>query len=148
MPKVKNPLFSIDARGTINDLLTFTSINGKSIVKGNRLLPNNTFSFDVKKYFSQTVSQQVVRSAFKETLGAWGDLTLEQKTVYKERAKSLNNTGVGLFVQENFDNHYTPVLDKIEYHDTLRTGFVEDLNDVYRINTKQLAHIVYLRRLK
>lgn len=148
MASVKSPLFSLTASGTIKNLLTYSHGPGGAYVKGNRLILDERFLFYQKKYFSQTLEQQIVRSAFKEALGAWGDLTPEEKQGYKEKAKSVQNTAIGLFIQEKFADYYSPPVEKVEYHETLRTGYIDDLNDEYRINTKQLAHIVNVRRLR
>lgn len=141
MPVVQSPLFSLKAKGTIGDLLTYTSGYGKAIVKGNRLVLNDTFSFDVKKYFSQTLEQQIVRSAFKETIGNWNILTPEQKEVYKDKAKGKNTTAIGLYIQENFNSNYSPASERNEYLEDIMTGFIQDMEDVNRINTRMLAYI-------
>ena len=148
MASVRSPLFSLTASGTIKNLLTYSHGPGGAYVKGNRLILDEKFLFYQKKYFSQTLEQQIVRSAFKEALGAWGDLTSEEKQGYKEKAKKVQNTAIGLFIHDKFAEYYNPPAEKIDYHETLATGHVENIGDDYRINTKQLAHIVNIRRLR
>jgi len=50
----------------------------------------------------QTVPQEANRQKFADAMSAWGALTMEQKSVYNQRAKKRQMFGWGLFIREYY----------------------------------------------
>lgn len=106
MPKVKSPLLSVSASGKIGNDIIYTSWKGQPRVIGLRLEKRNKFWLSRKKYFSQSEGQQAIRGTFKKAIIEWRKLSVAEKKVWKDIAKKIQNTAVGLFVQDWIDNFY------------------------------------------
>lgn len=89
MAKSNGPLFSMEARGTVGDCLTFSKRKSGQQVR-----------FQRKQKDRITALRTANRSIFLAAVAAWSALTSEQKAVYNERAKSQNLTGYNLYVSE------------------------------------------------
>lgn len=141
MAVVTSPLFSLKASGNIDKVLVYAGNKFRNVVRGNRLIKEGAYHFRQARVFSQTLAQQIVRSAFKETISDWNNLTPSQQNFYKERAKTLPTTAQAIYIKENFASNYNPVQEKAEYLEDICTGFIEDMADENRINTRMLAYI-------
>ncbi len=106
MAKVTGPLFSDSASGNLRKTIVYTRSKNKEIVKGNRLKKNDTYSFDIKKYDTQTSKQLAVREEFKNALQSWKELTEEQKNEVKEKARMLGLSGTALYIREYMKQNY------------------------------------------
>lgn len=53
----------------------------------------------------RTVPQQSNRTKFANAMVAWGNLTVEQKSAYNNRAKRRNMFGWGLFIREYYQSN-------------------------------------------
>jgi 20S proteasome alpha/beta subunit len=91
MAKTKGALFSIDARGTIADLLTYQKVGAVRHVH-KRLL----------RIDRQSAAQLSQRSAFSTAVSAWNDLSDEDKAAYALLAKAAGLvSGYHYYLREN-----------------------------------------------
>ena len=89
MAKVKGPLFSLNASGSVGDLMTFSArISGPQV------------RYQKKQKDVITGARTEQREFFKEAVEAWNALSEEEKEEYNERAKPLALTGYNLFISE------------------------------------------------
>ncbi len=95
MAKVKNPLLSLSASGTIGNIVTYAKRKFNQVV-----------SIKLTRKDSNSSLQQVLRQVFIEGTAAWNLLTDPQKLQYEEDAKSLVMTGYNLFIQEYINENY------------------------------------------
>lgn len=87
--QVVAPLFSIDAKGNINRLITYTSAYGRKIVKKTPVSP-----------LPASADQLGIRQVYNQGCLAWGELPVEEKEEYRERVKGEPLTGFNLFMSE------------------------------------------------
>jgi hypothetical protein len=100
MARITGPLFSASSSGTLGGLLTYGKYKRAAVCRANRFEKDNIFSCSQKVYISQTVKQISVRDTFRRAISEWNLLTDDEKNVYKNLAKGVKNTAVGLFIQE------------------------------------------------
>ena len=115
MTKVKAPLMSISATGTIGNILTYGKVKGRQYVKSNRLELYGLYYFKQKKYHSQTVKQMAGREYFKNAIESWENLTEEQKQVYINKAKGEPVTPISLYIKEYMVTNYSQAIYKNAY---------------------------------
>jgi hypothetical protein len=89
MAKVKGPLMSLEAHGSLASTLIFTSgKQGKNV------------TIHHKPTGGPSVAQQAVRANFEAAKDAWNALSSPEKEVYNENALPLQITGYNLFISE------------------------------------------------
>jgi len=107
MAKVTGALFSLTAKGTLKNSLTYSMFRGVMTVKGNRMEQVGAYHFRTKPTYSQTENQLAVRDTFRKGIKEWRNLTPSQKNVYHMRVKNKKLTAISLFIKEflidNFD---------------------------------------------
>lgn len=88
MSKLKAPLLSLEAHGTLADNLTFQKRSGSKFV---RRKPTPT---DPK-----STAQLAQRDAYQRAASSWNDLTDAQKAAWNMRARPLRITGFNLYMR-------------------------------------------------
>ncbi len=94
MAKIKGGLFSISARGSIGDLITYQGRKHFAHVH-KKPTPRNP----------QTTTQTANRTKFTETVATWHILTTAVKQTYDTLGHKFNNIpGFNTFIKLNFGN--------------------------------------------
>lgn len=83
MPVLVGPLFSLEARGTIAGILTYSRSKGMDMVRAN-----------LHHMDANTVNQQTIRSYFLNATDAWAALTSGNKTSWDTWASNQGNPAV------------------------------------------------------
>ena len=94
MAKVQRPLFSLDASGSIGDVITYSKTFGGNVCKKIPVVNVEPSSHQLR-----------IREIYSEGVEEWNDLTEEQKEIYNESAIGLQMTGFNLFMQEYMNEH-------------------------------------------
>lgn len=89
MAKIKNPLMSITAAGSIGSLLTYSTTTSSPVAK--------RMSAPAKR---TSTAQQAQRNKYLEAIATWKALTDEEKAEYSARAERLKITGYNLYLSE------------------------------------------------
>lgn len=89
MPKVKGPLLSLQARGSVGGLLTFQQRRSGAVV----------YPLTVPRDVAND-AQLAQRALMGQAAQAWGDLSVSQQAVYDARAQGRCMSGFNLFVSE------------------------------------------------
>lgn len=89
MPKVKGPLFSLQASGTFRDALEFRTVNGQAIVGGTK-----------GKTPPRSPAQQAQSARFKAAVAGWQALDQSTKNAWRTAATSTGMTGYQLYLSE------------------------------------------------
>lgn len=89
MTRLKAPLLSLEAHGTIGDTITFRRRGGITIAE-RKPIPTDP----------ETTAQLTQRGAFKDAVAAWHALTEEEQAEYRALGKKVGLTGYQYFVQE------------------------------------------------
>jgi hypothetical protein len=89
MPKVKGPLFSLQASGTFKDALEFRTVNGQAIVGGTK-----------GKTPPRTPAQQAQSQRFKTAVAAWQVLDESGKALWRTAAVGTGMNGYQLYLSE------------------------------------------------
>lgn len=99
MAKLKGPLFSIEARGTIGDALTFQSVKGINRV-GIKNIPTDR----------RSDSQLKVRLDYAYAITLWQALSANEKASYDALAVETGHkmSGYNYFIQEYFASAFAP----------------------------------------
>lgn len=97
MAKVKRPLMSHSASGSIGKSLIYTSALKRGIVKG----------FFVSKDKS-TEDQLYIRSVFNAGVAEWKSMTPEEKAAYNLQSKGKILTGYNIFIKNYMKENYNP----------------------------------------
>lgn len=97
MARVKGPLFSMDARGSIGKTLVFSIWKGINYVRRHSI-PSNP----------KSAAQVSMRSMFTFLSQIWNGLTAGNKATWDTRADSLNISPFNVFMAYSMDlwNHY------------------------------------------
>ena len=93
MAKIRAPLFSQSAQGTIGGNLTFSLRKSGQQVR-----------FQNKQKDVITSDRTLQRSYYSQAVNAWNLLDPSEKIVWCNRANSLNYTGYNLFIKSYIDN--------------------------------------------
>lgn len=96
MAKVRSPLFSQRASGTLAEVLTFSHRKTGQQVRTQR-----------KQKDQNTIGQIAQRVKYIEAVSAWNNLSTSEKSLWIVRAYGQNLTGYNLFVAD-FLNEYVP----------------------------------------
>lgn len=89
MPKLRGPLFSLEARGTLGDCLTYQEISGVPIVKANRF-----------PTYSRTDAQDDVRDTFSWASLTWLNLHAPKKTTWQNYTNYRGLSGYKAFMDQ------------------------------------------------
>ena len=97
MAKVTGPLLSLDASGTVADVLTFSRWKGRNYVR-QRVIPSNP----------NTPDQIAIRDLIRDASIAWKSgatvggvaINTAYKTAYNEAASPFSISGFNLFIKE------------------------------------------------
>lgn len=92
MAKVTGPLFSMSARGTVGDALTYATWKGIPYCR-EYFIPSNP----------QTVKQVNVRTAFTLSMAKWHELPQGQKDAYDTGAEGTGQSGISLAMGRMMD---------------------------------------------
>ena len=101
MVRIKSPLMSQKASGTIGGILTFSDRKTGSQVR-----------YQKKQKDKITLSRTTQRDLFNQAIGAWNLLNSAEKKSWNVRAKGQNLTGynlyISIFIGENIkiDSYY------------------------------------------
>lgn len=99
MAIVKNPLNSISASGTINNLLTY---NNRS--------KNNVVTKKFKRNDKKSDIQIHIRSTFNSGTEYWNTLSEQEKKTFQALARTRLMTGYNLFMKLYLDEHLFPII--------------------------------------
>ena len=100
MAKVTGPFLSLDARGTLADVMTASVWKGINYLRL-RVVPNNP----------RSDAQQAIRSVLSDGVSKWrfGMISSEAKTQWENYAKGLAESGFNRFmrayIQANYDSN-------------------------------------------
>ena len=106
MAKVKGPLLSVTASGTIGKTLTYAKSGGVNVVKGSYLKKVNGYYFTRELPVNESIKQKSVRCCFSGARKAWNVLTEEEKQAYKDEACGKALTGYNIFVSNYINTYY------------------------------------------
>ena len=95
MPVVKGPLFSMEAHGTLNGVLTFAQRGPASVVK------SNLFSEP-----SCSDKQKIVRDVFYWAVSVWNDLPPKTQALWLAQHDSKDLTGYASFMNAFLRRYY------------------------------------------
>jgi len=98
MAKVKHPLMSIGASGSIGRAITFTKSRGVAICKG--------FSVSLDR---ESEEQLILRGVYSSGVVVWNGLSQPQKDVWNDSASGKKVTGFNLFMKNYMNNNYPPI---------------------------------------
>lgn len=90
MSKSINPLFSLDAHGTLADTLTVQKVGSLNIVRSKPKLP-----------YSRTLPQQYHRWLYQDYLELWRNETDAVKATYRTLASRYNSTPIAQYMKEH-----------------------------------------------
>jgi len=115
MAKVKTPLLSFSASGSVADSITFSSWKGINVVK---------------KWFKpanpRTVLQVNVRTALSLSIAKYQELTAPQKTAYDVGAEGTGKSGANLAVQRMMDAYVAQLTTAVTPLSLTNTGNYPD----------------------
>jgi hypothetical protein len=97
MPKVKGPLFSLGASGTLQRTLTFNQHQTKNIVTAPRTAP-----------MKNTPARLYHQSRVMQMINAWNGLDAPTRDAWRTRAVSMAMTGYALFWREYIAQNIFP----------------------------------------
>jgi hypothetical protein len=90
MAKIKNPLMSITAAGSIGSLLTYSTTTSSPVAK--------RMSAPAKR---TSAAQQARRVIYLDAVTTWNALTATEKAAYSAQAEPLKITGYNLFLSQH-----------------------------------------------
>ncbi|MEE9572505.1 MAG: hypothetical protein V3W20_05630 [Candidatus Neomarinimicrobiota bacterium] len=115
MAKITGGLFSESVSGNVGGMLVYSTSKGVQTVKGNRLKLDSIYHFRKKPVSSQTLSQLSIRDTFRKGIKAWNNLSVAGKQVYKDAAKKVKNTALGVFMKDFIDEFHNEALYRINW---------------------------------
>lgn len=105
MSKLKVPLLSFEARGSIGDLVTYTK---QGIIHIAKRIP--------KHFDANTEAQQDQREKFKEARDHWNELTNEEKAQYETDARPYHLTGYQLYMKLHIMSTWCPPYSRFAHY--------------------------------
>lgn len=115
MAKVKTPLLSFSASGSVADSITFSSWKGINVVK-RHFTPSNP----------QTVLQENVRKAMALSIAKYQELPQAQKDAYDVGAEGQKYSGANLAVKRMLDAYVSQLGTAVEPLSLTNTGEYPD----------------------
>ncbi|MEE9572503.1 MAG: hypothetical protein V3W20_05620 [Candidatus Neomarinimicrobiota bacterium] len=109
MAKVLSPLFSLDASGSIGNLLTYTESKDTKIVKLFHVSPD-----------ADTSAQQIQRQKYIDGVEVWNSLDPAMKQIFESLAEGQALTGFNFFMSEYLNGN-----DPIQVYNLYGTGLYE-----------------------
>lgn len=103
MARVKGPLFSLEASGSIKKTTTYSKWKGRNYVRA------HTIPFN-----PQTPTQVNVRKAFTLLVAYWQTQTAPQKLVWDEFAKQFQMSGFNQFVSRGQKEYAIQITTAVE----------------------------------
>jgi hypothetical protein len=95
MPVVRGPLFSMEAHGTLNGVLTYQQRGSKSVVK------SNLFATP-----SDTDAQLAIRDVFSWAVEIWNDMHEITQALWLDQHDAKELTGYASFMNRFLSRHY------------------------------------------
>lgn len=95
MPKVKGPLFSLEAHGTLNDTLTYQDINARPVVKANNF-----------PTYRRSDDQGEIRDTFSWAIYVWHKLHPLTQQLWRDHTDPQLLTGYKAFMSSFLNRTY------------------------------------------
>lgn len=139
MSKLRVPLLSFQARGSVADTLTYTQANSIHIVKR------------IPKHFdANTQAQRDHREKFIECIEHWRELSDEEKAAYESQARPYHLTGYQYYMSLNIMTVWCPPYTLYEECPHIGVSSTVIYGATYRGETftPQHTHTIYRLKLK